>query len=126
MFLHISVPIHIHKLDQGELAHRLVKRLYGLTNKKDAIKQISKKYSRQQSFRNAERQEEKEAETSGGHLEHHHVISRSRNIPLNLFSFIQTDPSDPAKKVKLLASLFSLVAAITSCRILFQNCKIIS
>jgi hypothetical protein len=31
---------------QGELAHRLVKRLYGLTNKKDAMAQISKKYTR--------------------------------------------------------------------------------
>jgi hypothetical protein len=47
---------------QGELAHRLVKRLYGLTNKKDAIRQIGKKYSRQEAFRVAEKQEEKEAD----------------------------------------------------------------
>jgi len=31
---------------QGELAHRLIKRLYGLTNKKDPMKQIGKKYNR--------------------------------------------------------------------------------
>ena len=31
---------------QGELAHRLVKRLYGLTNKRNAPKQIAKRYHR--------------------------------------------------------------------------------
>ncbi|KAF8951473.1 hypothetical protein BDZ97DRAFT_1684491 [Flammula alnicola] len=79
----------------GELAHRLVKRLYGLTNKKDAIKQISKKYTRQRVFRQAEKQEEKEADQPE-RLSEHHVISHSRNSPLNVLAFVQD--GDPAKK----------------------------
>jgi hypothetical protein len=74
-----------------------VKRLYGLTNKKDAIQQIGKKYTRQQAFCSAERQEEKEADKAG-RLSDHYVISRSKNAPLNLLSFAQTN-GDPAKKV---------------------------
>jgi len=84
-------------LQQGELAHRLVKQLYGLTNKKNAIQQIGKKYTRQQAFRNAEQQEEKEADQVG-HLSDHHIISHSKNDRLNLLSFAQTN-GDPAKKV---------------------------
>jgi N-acetyl-anhydromuramyl-L-alanine amidase AmpD len=84
-------------LQKGELAHRLVKQLYGLTNKKNAIQQIGKKYTRQQAFRNAERQEEKEADKAG-RLSDHYIISRTKNAPLNLFSFAQTN-GDPAKKV---------------------------
>jgi hypothetical protein len=85
--------------NQGELAHRLVKRLYGLTNKKNAVQQISKKYSRQQSFqRHPEEQEQKEANEGVGRLSDHHIISRSRNERLDLFSFSRVN-GDPAKKV---------------------------
>ena len=82
---------------KGELAHRLVKQLYGLTNKKNAIQQIGKKYTRQQAFRSAERQEEKEADKAG-RLKDHYIISHTKNAPLNLLSFAQTN-GDPAKKV---------------------------
>lgn len=74
-----------------------MKQLYSLTNKKNAIQQISKKYTRQQAFRSAERREEKEADKAGN-LSDHHVISRAKNAPLNLLSFAQTN-GDPAKKV---------------------------
>ncbi len=35
---------------QGELAHRLIKRFYGLTNKRDPINQIGKKYNRHEAL----------------------------------------------------------------------------
>ncbi|KAJ3979941.1 hypothetical protein F5890DRAFT_1630603 [Lentinula detonsa] len=37
----------------GELAHRMVKALYGLTNKRDATKQIAKRYNREKHLRQA-------------------------------------------------------------------------
>ena len=86
-------------LNQGELAHQLVKQLYGLTNKKNAVQQISKKYSRQQAFRHRpEEQEEKAANEGVGCLSDHNIISCSRNDRLSLFSFSQEN-GDPAKKV---------------------------
>jgi hypothetical protein len=76
--------------------------LYGLTNKKDAMKQIGKKYNRQEALRlsnnSSEEQEIKEAASRS--LEDHHVISESRNSPISLFSFIQTNSNDPATKVR--------------------------
>lgn len=77
-----------------------MKRLYGLTNKKNAIQQISKKYSRQQALRHVEEQEEKETnqDVSVDRLGDHHIISHSRNERLDLFLFSQNN-GDPAKKV---------------------------
>ena len=75
-----------------------MKALYGLTNKKEAMVQISKKYSRQQALRSAERHEEIEA-SSKGRFEDHHIISESRNFPVQLFEFVQTNASNPATKV---------------------------
>jgi negative regulator of replication initiation len=95
--INLGQYIFTHVSQQGELAHRLVKQLYSLTNKKNAIQQIGKKYMRQQAFRSAERQEEKEADKAS-HLSDHHIISRTKNAPLNLLSFAQTN-GDPAKKV---------------------------
>ncbi len=85
-------------MTQSELAHRLIKRLYGLTNKKDAMIQIGKKYARKEMFREGEGQEEQEASTNA-RLEDHHYISSSRNSPVSLFDFVQSTPNDPAKKV---------------------------
>jgi hypothetical protein len=86
---------------QGELAHRLIKRLYGLTNKKDPMKQIGKKYNRHEALRPStnpsELQEAKEAESEC--LADHHVISGSRNSPISLFNFVQTNRKDSATKV---------------------------
>jgi hypothetical protein len=86
---------------QGELAHRLIKRLYGLTNKKDPMKQIGKKYNRHEALRpstnSSELQEAKETDSEC--LAAHHVISGSRNSPLSLFNFVQTNSKDSATKV---------------------------
>ena len=83
---------------QSELAHRLIKRLYGLTNKKNAMTQIGRKYVRREVFRDGEDQEEQEASTNA-RLQDHHYISSSRNTPVPLFDFVLSSPNDPAKKV---------------------------
>lgn len=87
-----------------------MKALYGLTNKKDAMTQISKKYNRQRALvRNAERHEEIEA-GSKGRFEDHHIISESRNFPVQLFEFIRTNASNPATMVLQLN--FVVLAAV--------------
>ncbi len=94
-------------LFKGELAHQLVKRLYRLTNKKDAMLQIGKKYSRLQALRNAECQEEQEA-SSKLRLKDHHIISESRNTPVSLFEFVQSQSNDPAIKVHSILFFYGL------------------
>lgn len=107
---------------QGELAHRLVKRLYGLTNKRNAIQQIGKKYSRHQALRSIEKQEAKEADQAGC-LKDHHIISQSKNVPLNLLAFVQ-GAKDPAKIVRLWLSLL-IHSSNPASRISFRNYKTI-
>ena len=85
-------------ITQSELAHRLIKRLYGLTNKKKAMTQIGKKYSRKEMFREGEGQEEQEV-SRNARLQDHHYISSSRNSPVSLFDFVLSSPNDPAKRV---------------------------
>ena len=88
---------------QGEFAHRIVKRLFALTNKKDAVTQIATKY----------RREARSSEAKASRVDHqldvedsevvapelHHHISHSRNSPLKLRNFLRCNPEDPAKKV---------------------------
>ena len=96
---------------QGELAHRVVKRLYGLTNKKNAAEQISRRYQRTHHFNTSESfdpphrvtaPDTRESNDSTDNLpELHHTISRSLNNPLDLASFSSTSTQDPAAKVGL-------------------------
>ena len=58
--------------------------------------QISKKYTRHQALHGG--QEKYEARLRG-RLEDHHIISESRNMPVPLFEFVQTNPDDLSKKV---------------------------
>jgi len=78
--------------------------LYGLTNKKDAMKQVGKKYNRQEALQpsnnSSEPEEQEIKEAASRSLEDHHVISESRNSPISLFSFIQTNRNDSATKVQ--------------------------
>ena len=66
------------------------------------MKQIGKKYNRQEALRpltnSSEAHEAREAEFKSHAL--HHVISESRNSPISLFSLVQTNSKDPAIKVK--------------------------
>jgi hypothetical protein len=99
---------------QGELAHRLVKRFYQRTNKKCAIRQITRHERRHVRLRRAR---EAAASPRRQHAHHvtflqndplthsevdlHHHMSDSKNFPHHLMSFVQQQPHDPAKKVIL-------------------------
>ena len=91
---------------QGELAHRLVKRLYGLTNKKDAPEQIARRYRRAHHFGASEprdtSQPDKHTSARDDDMddspELHHTITNSRNNPVQLASF-SSNTQDPATKV---------------------------
>ena len=88
---------------QGEFAHRVVKRLFALTNKKDAVTQIATKYRREARSSDTRatrvnRQLDLE-QTEAVAPELHHHISHSRNSPLNIKRFLHLNNGDPAKKV---------------------------
>jgi hypothetical protein len=121
LFLSALTCLTITLLIQGELAHRLVKRLYGLTNKKDAMAQISKKYTRHQALHSAQGQEKYEAKLKG-RLEDHHIISESRNTPVQLFEFVKINPNDLSKKVYL-NPFYRLLAFAEIFRTLFLSCR---
>lgn len=94
---------------QGELAHRLVKRLYGLTNKRDAPEQIGRRYRRESHFDvlpcdpsqvDAVRTEHVSmCDDVDNSPELHHTITNSRNNPVDLASFSGSNARDPAAKV---------------------------
>jgi len=65
------------------------------------MKQIGKKYNRREALRpSSSSPEESEAnEADSRSLDNHHVVSESRNSPISLFNFIQTNKKDPAMKV---------------------------
>ena len=84
------------------MAHRNIKKMYGTTNKRGAMKQVGQKYGRLAqlaALHDAENQESSEAAKSPVSLNAHYIISPSRNISYDLFSFVQQTPKDPAKKV---------------------------
>ena len=113
-----SIPIaslHMSKLNlpQGKLAHRLVKWLYGLTNKKDAPEQIACRYRQANHFGASEYCDPLGGiPPDGDHMsqhnsidnspEFHHAITNSHNNPVAVASF--SDMQDPAAKVGSLIS----------------------
>jgi hypothetical protein len=82
------------------LAHRVVKRLYALTNRRDATKQIAKRYRREEATR-SDPFDASDTKPSQEEIpfELHHHISASRNHPISLANFVLENPGDPAKKV---------------------------
>jgi len=90
-------------VSQGEFAHRVVKRLFALTNKKDAVTQIATKYRREARSSDARaarvdrKLELEQSEIVAPELHHH--ISGSRNTSLKIRKFLHDNPEDPAKKV---------------------------
>ena len=90
---------------QGELAHHLVKQLYGLTNKKDAPEQISRHYRQAHHFGALDSCDPSQGGTVGGHdkmdglPELHYMMSNSHNDPVQLASFSSSSTQDPAAKV---------------------------
>lgn len=113
---------------QGELAHKVVKRLYGLTNKRHAESQIGRRYRRLERARLAG-QKRKLSQIRASHrglatlppssevadvifnelegdsdLRYH--ISPSKNLPIQLFSIIGEHCRDPAYDVNNSFSIF--------------------
>jgi len=81
----------------------VVKRLFALTNKKDAVTQIATKYRREARSSDARAvRVDRELELEQSEIvapELHYHISGSRNTPLKIRKFLRDNPEDPAKKV---------------------------
>lgn len=78
--------------------------LYGRTNKKDAMKQVAKQYSRKTVLRDPEynKQLKEREELARAPLDIHHIVSPSRNNPINIYNFVRPTADtalDPAKQV---------------------------
>jgi hypothetical protein len=90
--------------------HRIVKRFYQVTNKRDATKQIANRHRREAAVRHRSfdasgvKQNWKEIPA-----ELHHHISASKNNPLPLAAFVRADPQDTAKKVCLSSRVWDVL-----------------
>src|SRR6266853_1398474 len=86
---------------KGELAHCLVKRLYGQTNKRDATKQIGQHIRR---LERAQKRAETEHvnlnidDTMEQDLDIRYQLSNSRKHPVNIYTYICENQHDPAFK----------------------------
>jgi hypothetical protein len=98
---------------QGELAHKIVKRLYGSTNKRRAEKQIANRYRRLERARLAfdrkrlhNRTQQKATNNVDDRVEGdsdlRYHISPSKRCPLDIFSTIRENRGDPAYHVRCL------------------------
>ena len=87
------------------MAHCLVKRLYGRTNKHDdATKQIGQHVRRlERAQRAADQNKADNSDDLNGPgmmvQDIHHQISKSRNDPLNIYSYVRANEGDPALMV---------------------------
>ena len=96
---------------QGELAHKVVKRLYGSTNKRRAERQIATRYRRLERARLAlgrkqlhartrqKPMDNKDDQVAEGDLELWYHISPSKNQPVDIFDTIRNNRGDPAYHV---------------------------
>jgi hypothetical protein len=99
---------------QGELAHKIVKRLYGSTNKRNAEHQIAKRYRRLERARLAldrkrlhSHSKQKTVTTNqedtgnqpDGDSELRYYISPSKNHPQDIFGTLRNNRGDPAYQV---------------------------
>jgi hypothetical protein len=97
---------------QGELAHKIVKRLYGLTNKRNAEHQIAKRYRRLERARLAldrkrlhnhpkQKKANQENHQPDADSELRYYISPSKNHPQDIFGTLRNNRGDPAYHVRL-------------------------
>ena len=95
---------------QGELAHKVVKRLYGSTNKRHAEQQIAKRYRRHERARLALDRKQFHARTKQKSMDNkdnreegdsdlRYHISPSKNRPVDIFDIIRKNRGDPAYHV---------------------------
>ncbi len=128
---------------QGELAHKVVKRLYGSTNKRNAEPQIAKGYRRLQRAHlsldgeqasNPIKQKERDQKNKQKERDRKdkqkkrdqkdnqpdadsdlkYYISPSKNNPQDIFSTLHNHRGDPAYYVRFLDSLFSYMTLTPS------------
>ena len=96
---------------QGELAHKIVKRLYGSTNKRNAEHQIAKRYRRLERARLAldrkrlhshtkQKATNQEDNQPDGDSELRYYISPSKNYPQDIFGTLRNNRGDPAYHVR--------------------------
>jgi hypothetical protein len=96
---------------QGELAHKTVKRLYGSTNKRNAVHQIGKRYRRLERARLAldrkrphnhtkQKTTNQEDNQPDGDSELRYYISPSKNHSQDIFSTLRNNRGDPAYHVR--------------------------
>ncbi|KAI4294255.1 hypothetical protein K525DRAFT_274479, partial [Schizophyllum commune Loenen D] len=78
----------------SELAHRVVKRLYELTNKKDAMQQVANKNARSEFFREMEKHERQELANTPP--DKPYSIAKTRNGRFDMRAFIAEHHDDPA------------------------------
>ena len=95
---------------QGELAHKIVKRLYGSTNKRNAEHQIAKRYRRLERARLAldrkrlhshtkQKTTNQEDNQPDGDSELRYYVSPSKNCPQDIFGTLRNNRGDPAYHV---------------------------
>jgi hypothetical protein len=96
---------------QGELAHKIVKRLYRSTNKRNAEHQIAKRYQRLERARLALDRKRLHSHTKqkttnqedikpDGDSELRYYISPSKNHPQDIFGTLRNNRGDPAYHVR--------------------------
>ena len=96
---------------QGELAHKIVKRLYGSTNKRNAEHQIAKRYRRLERARLAldrkrlnshtkQKATNQQSKQPDGDSELRYYISPSKNHPQDIFGTLRNTRGDPAYHVR--------------------------
>jgi hypothetical protein len=89
---------------QGEHAHRLVKRLYGRTNKRDATKQIGKRVRQLEQAHVAAKRLKMKTNMDDSikvNLDARYQVSNSRNDPIDIYAFVYANRSDPAFSVSV-------------------------
>jgi hypothetical protein len=107
-FLHVLFGLLTLSVQQGELAHKIVKRLYGSTNKRKAEHQIAKRYRRLEGARLAlDRKRHHNQKTTNqkdnqldGDQELRYYISPSKNHSQDIFGTLRSNRGDPAYHVR--------------------------
>jgi hypothetical protein len=92
---------------QGELTHKIVKRLYGSTNKRNAEHQIAKRYRRLEHARlaldkkrlHSLTKQKTESNQPAGDSELRYYISPSKNHPQDILGTLRNNRGDPAYHV---------------------------
>jgi hypothetical protein len=111
IFFSLCIDLFTLSVSQGELAHKIVKRLYGLTNKRNAEHQIAKRYRRLERARSAldrkrlhgrlmkQKTTIQEHNEPDGDSELRYYISPSKNYPQDIFGTLRNNKDDPAYHV---------------------------